>query len=224
MTQPQPISNLITMAGPSCTGKTVFASILKPLGFTELVSTTTRPMRQGEVNGESYHFVSDEEFKKMIKNDDLIEFSLVNEKYYYGLSKASLQNFLDSGKNGVLVIEPFGSENVRKYCEGKEINLHQVFLNNPLDLLVSRMLDRFKNDNLAKKETYVKRLQDMIVFEQKEWVEKAYNGTHKYNQVFDNFNDENKVDVINSILVNAGINMRLPVEQTEKPKNTMKRV
>lgn len=219
MTTPQnKISRLITVAGPSCTGKTVMADLLKPFNFAEIVSTTTRPMREGEVNGKSYHFVSKEKFEEMITKDELIEFSLVNQKHYYGVSKSALQDFLNSGKDGILVIEPFGSTNVRKYCEGKDIQLHQVFLNNPLDLLVSRMLDRFKGDGLASTETYARRLQDMIVFEQENWVKKAYNGEHKYEQIFDTFGNHNQIDVINNILETAKFDVRLP----NTPKLKMK--
>lgn len=221
MTQPNTKkSRLITVAGPSCTGKTVMADLLKPFNFSEIVSTTTRPMREGEVNGKSYHFVNKDKFEEMITNGDLIEYSLVNEKHYYGVSKAALQEFLDSGKDGILVIEPFGSANVRKYCEGKDIELHQVFLNNPLNLLVERMLTRFKNDGLAKPENYVRRLKDMIVFEQENWVKKAYSGEHKYEQVFDSFNNENQIEVVNSVLKNAGFELQLsnPKDKTLKIK------
>ncbi len=204
------ISRLITVAGPSCTGKTVMADLLKPFNFSEIVSTTTRPMREGEVNGKSYHFVDKEKFEEMINKGELIEYSLVNEKHYYGVSKSALQEFLDSGKDGILVIEPFGSANVRKYCEGKDIELHQVFLNNPLNLLVERMLTRFKNDGLAKPENYVRRLKDMIVFEQENWVKKAYIGEHKYEQVFDTFGNDNQIEVVNNILKSAGFDIQLP--------------
>lgn len=215
------ISRLITVAGPSCTGKSVMADLLKPFNFSEIVSTTTRPMREGEIDGKSYHFVSKEDFEDLIKNDEMIEYSVVNQKHYYGVSKKALQDFLDSGNDGILVIEPFGSANVRKYCEGKDIDLHQVFLNNPLPLLVSRMLERFKGDSLAKTDNYVRRLQDMIIFEQENWVKKAYSGEHKYEQIFDSFGNENQIEVINSILEGAGFELRISSpNENKKPKIT----
>lgn len=214
-------SRLITVAGPSCTGKSVMADILKPFNFSEIVSTTTRPMRSGEVDGKSYHFVTKEQFEELIKNDEMIEYSIVNEKHYYGVSKKALQDFLETGKDGILVIEPFGSANVRKYCEGKPIDLHQVFLNNPLPLLVTRMLERFKGDQLANTENYVRRLQDMIIFEQENWVKKAYSGEHKYEQIFDEFGSHNQNEVINSILEKAGFEIRLEIPKEIK-KNRIK--
>ena len=60
----------------------------------------------------------------------------------------------------------------------------------------------------------------MIVFEQEEWVKKAYNGDHKYEQVFNEFNDENKISVVNEILSGAGFNIVLPEPNvTKKIKN-----
>lgn len=51
---------LVTLTGPSCTGKSTVARKLVELGFVELISTTTRTPRQGEVEGVHYYFRSKE--------------------------------------------------------------------------------------------------------------------------------------------------------------------
>ncbi|MDD5626379.1 MAG: guanylate kinase, partial [Patescibacteria group bacterium] len=78
------MGKLIIISGPSGAGKDSIIEGLKKenLDFFEVVTTTTRPMRQGESEGHPYHFVSKEKFEQMIKNDELVEHALVYENYY----------------------------------------------------------------------------------------------------------------------------------------------
>ena len=191
--------SLITISGPSLTGKSKLAEILKPFGFDEVVSTTTRPARKGEVNGVNYHFVTPEQFKEMIKNDQLIEYALVGDNYY-GTSRQSLEEVFKKGKNGVSVVEPQGAQNIGIYCNKNSINVYQVFINNDLDTLLKRFLQRFKDDDKADINTYTRRLTDMNTLERKEWVEKALNGEHHYDKIFDNFVIENEKDVAQDLI------------------------
>lgn len=86
---------LVILIGKSGCGKD---SIVKELScrnvYTNLVSTTSRPMREGEKEGVEYFFVSKEEFLKRVENKELLEFreyhTLVNNQpdiWYYGLGK-----------------------------------------------------------------------------------------------------------------------------------------
>jgi len=190
---------LVTITGPSLTGKSKLAQLLKPFGFEELISTTTRPPRQGEINGVHYNFVDVSTFKAMVENNLMIENVQVG-KNYYGVSKIAFDNVINKGKNGVIIVEPNGAQQVAKYCKKNNICLHQVFIDNPLNVLVERFLKRYKNDELAKDDVYAIRIIDMLKKEPKDWVEPAYNGTHHYDQIFTTFNPENEKDVVNQII------------------------
>lgn len=189
---------LVTVTGPSLTGKSVLASLLKPEGFDELVSTTTRPARAGEVEGVNYNFISRTEFEKLIKAQSMIECVNVGDNYY-GLSRQAFDNVIAKGKNGVVVVEPHGAEQVRTFCEKNGILLHQVFVNNTPDVLFKRFLERFKEDDKADINTYARRLNDMVYIEPETWVKPAYNGTQKYDQIFENFGPDTQRKVIEQI-------------------------
>lgn len=189
---------LVTITGPSLTGKSVLASLLKPEGFDELVSTTTRPARAGEIEGVNYNFISRTAFEKLIKEQAMIECVNVGGNYY-GLSRAAFDAVIARGKNGVVVVEPHGAEQVRTFCESNDILLHQVFVNNTSDVLLKRFLERFKEDDKADIGTYARRLHDMVHVEPLKWVKPAYDGVQKYDQIFENFGPDTQIAVIQAI-------------------------
>lgn len=189
---------LVTVTGPSLTGKSVLANQLQTVGFEELVSTTTRPARAGEVHGVNYYFISENEFKKLASENAMIEQVKVGGNYY-GVSRQAYEKVVSNGNSGVVVVEPHGAEQIRKFCEENNILLHQVFVNNSREVLLQRFLERFKKDDKADINTYARRLQDMLDIEPKTWVEPALNGTQKYDQIFQDFGPETQEEVIKSI-------------------------
>lgn len=189
---------LVTITGPSLTGKSRLAELLTPNGFEEIVSTTTRPARKGEIEGVHYNFVSVDDFKTLIDNEMLLE-KVVVGKNFYGVSKPAFEKIISKDLNGVAVVEPDGARQVAEYCKKNNIMLHQVFINNPTNILVSRFLKRYKNDTLAQDEVYATRIIDMLQKEPKEWIEPAYSGKDMYDQIFSSFTIENETDVVNQI-------------------------
>lgn len=105
---------LIVMSGCSGVGKsTVLARVMErrdDLLFS--VSATTRPPREGEVDGVSYSFISQEEFQNMIASDAFVEYDghMAN---WYGTPKAQLEEKLERGIV-LLDIEPNGAFRVRQ--------------------------------------------------------------------------------------------------------------
>lgn len=190
---------LITITGPSTSGKSTLATLFKEDGFSEVVSTTTRPQRTGEIDGVSYYFTDENNFKNQLENNDLVEHEQVG-KYFYGVSKKAISDVIDKGIPAVLVIEPNGANKVAQYCQEKGILLHKVFVNNDMNILIERLQKRFYEDKNAKLDVYQERLWNIAVIEPKEWTEKAYNGEHHYDQIFDSFLANNQEDVKNSIL------------------------
>ena len=89
---------LVILSGPAGSGKdTVIAELFKSdFDITKSVSMTTRPPRDGETDGIDYIFVSEEDFLKWVKNDELLEFARYGINYY-GTPKAYVQQQLDAG-------------------------------------------------------------------------------------------------------------------------------
>ena len=79
------------------------------------VSSVTRNMREGEIEGEKYNFVSREKFKSMIVNDQLLEYNVYCENYY-GTPKAPVERCIEKGGEIVLEVDVNGAKNVRKNC------------------------------------------------------------------------------------------------------------
>jgi len=192
---------LVTITGPSVTGKSKLASLLKPYGFDELVSTTTRPPREGEIHGVHYNFVAQNAFDKLVEKNLMIEKVTVGSNSY-GLSRPALDAVISKGKNGVAVVEPNGAQQIGKFCRENNINLYQVFIDNSQDLLLERLFERFQNDKLASPKVYARRAHDMLIKEHKEWREPAYDGRHHYDKLFEAFTPENEQDIV-KFIVNA---------------------
>lgn len=190
---------LITITGPSTSGKSTLATLFKEDGFSEVVSTTTRPQRTGEIDGISYYFTDEDNFINQLADQELVEHVKVG-KYFYGVSKKAISDVLDKGIPAVLVIEPNGANKVAEYCEEKGIILHKVFVNNDMNVLIERLQKRFHEDKNAKLDVYQERLWNIAILEPKEWTSKAYSGEHYYDQIFDSFLPENQYDVKQSIL------------------------
>lgn len=207
---------IITVAGPSTSGKSTLANLFKDLGYSEIVSTTTRPQRTGEIDGVHYHFVDQVKFDEMVKTEQLVENAPVGQ-YWYGVSKAAIAQVLESGKSAILVLEPTGANNVATFCQEQSLINHKVFLNNPLELLISRLAERYDTDAKRNDEVYKDRLWNIAFVEPKKWTAKAYSGEHFYDQIFDTFNTDNQENVITSIL--AEVEKKL----TNKTNNNNKR-
>lgn len=108
---------LIVLSGPSGVGKsTVIAELLghrRDIHFS--VSFTTRKPRVGEADGVNYHFVAREEFERMIRDDELLEYAEYVGNYY-GTSLKVIQEKLECGIDVLLDIEVQGAAKVREKC------------------------------------------------------------------------------------------------------------
>ena len=109
--------NLFIFSGPSGIGKdTVLKELLKVHENIRLsISSITRNMREGEVEGEKYHFISREQFEKMLENDELLEY---NEYVgnYYGTPKKPVFDWLEQGYDVILEIDVNGAMKVMEKC------------------------------------------------------------------------------------------------------------
>lgn len=113
LVQPKPL--LIVISGPSGAGKDTILQRMKEreLPFHFVVTATTRPRRENEIDGRDYFFVSKDEFARMIDEDELIEYAIVYGDYK-GIPKQQVRDALSSGKDVIMRIDVQGAESVRK--------------------------------------------------------------------------------------------------------------
>lgn len=110
---------LVVVSGPSGAGKgTICQALLEKTTLAYSVSATTRKPRAGEVDGESYYFLSVEAFEKMIEKDELLEWAKVYDNYY-GTPLKKVEEKLTAGEDILLEIDTQGAMKVReKFPEG----------------------------------------------------------------------------------------------------------
>jgi guanylate kinase len=134
---------VIIFSAPSGSGKTTLVKHLldqnKDLDFS--VSASTRDRRgRTEKDGKDYHFLSPEEFKNRIDNDEFVEWEEVYEGNFYGTLKAEIKRIWDSGKNVIFDVDVKGGINLKKYF-GKDAL--SIFVKVPsIDVLMERLKDR----------------------------------------------------------------------------------
>ena len=107
---------LIVISGPSGVGKDTIARKLienRPNGFYFVVTATTRPVREGEVHGQDYYFVSTDEFARMIEADELLEHAIVYNDYK-GIPKQHIRDALNSGKDVIMRVDVQGAATIKK--------------------------------------------------------------------------------------------------------------
>lgn len=107
---------LIVVSAPSGCGKgTILGEVLKNDNFYYSVSATTRSPREGEVNGVNYHFLSRDEFEKLIADDGMLEHAQFCGNYY-GTPRKAVFDKLSEGKDVILEIEVQGAMKVHEKC------------------------------------------------------------------------------------------------------------
>ncbi len=106
---------LLIVSGPSGSGKdTILKKVLSRMPEIKFsISSITRPMREGEVEGEKYNFVSREYFEEMIKNDALLEYNNYIGNYY-GTPKAPIDDVIENGGEIIIEVDVNGQANIKK--------------------------------------------------------------------------------------------------------------
>ena len=132
-------ARLFIISGPSAVGKgTIVKRILKSDGKVHLSVSTTRNPREGEEEGVSYYFMSDEQFVKAVGEGGFLEHASVHG-HYYGTPKAPVMSQLKAGRDVILEIDVQGAMQVKEsYPDGVFI----FILPPSVDALRSRIMHR----------------------------------------------------------------------------------
>ena len=107
---------LFVMSGPSGTGKGTICEKLLENKDNDLflsVSSTTREIRKGEVDGVTYNYTTVDNFKAMIDSGEMLEYAMYNGNYY-GTPRKAVEDMLSTGRNVLLEIEPQGALKVKE--------------------------------------------------------------------------------------------------------------
>ena len=104
---------MIVLSSPSGAGKTTLVNLLSNLDNFEIsISHTTRQPRVNEVKDKDYYFVSEENFKRLIKNQEFLEYAKVFNNYY-GTTRTPVIDNLNKGKNVLFDIDWQGADQIK---------------------------------------------------------------------------------------------------------------
>ena len=149
-----PISNdgtMIILSSPSGAGKTTLVRLLSKLdNFEVSISHTTRQPRQDEKPNKDYYFVNDTEFKRLIKNQEFLEYAKVFNNLY-GTTRTPVIDNLNKGKNVLFDIDWQGADQIKN--KKLDYKLITFFILPPSkEVLFQRLSNRDMKDKLIVEE------------------------------------------------------------------------
>ena len=181
---------LVILSGVAGAGKdTIKKELIKRFDNVEsLPSYTSRPKREGDVEGQTYNFVTREEFEQKIENGEFYEYD-VHHNHYYGTSKKLLNERLESGKIIVKDIDVNGTEHLKDLL-ATDTKVVTIFLRVPKEELEARLKERIDKPSPAEIRLRLSRF---------EYEESKIN---LYDYVLKNDNLEKTVQIVMAILEN----------------------
>lgn len=157
---------LLSISGFSAAGKTHVVSSLPEMEFGMTVSHTTRQMRQGELPGFDYHFVTEQEFIALDSKRVFLETDLF-AGYWYGVLHAEIDQALSRAACAVHVCTPSGADVLREESVRRHLPFCSVFIKAPIDTIFFRMIRRWASNPKMDIEYLAMRMASTIVLEQR---------------------------------------------------------
>ena len=140
---------MIIIVGKTASGKdTVVKKLVDDYKYTKIITYATRPMRKGEKQDITYHFISDDEFNQKINEGFFAEYKAYDTefgKWYYGTSLEDLENAED---NNIIILTPDGYRDVVNKLSKKPIAIY-IYANNAT--IKKRLLKRGDDKNEAER-------------------------------------------------------------------------
>ena len=188
---------IIILTGMSCAGKDTVRRVLEQdyYGYTNIVSHTSRPMRENEVNGIDYHFVSKEEFNNMIDNNEMIEYRNYEtnwngrgETWFYGVKKFTPKNI-----NYVIVMDLMGAESIIRHFGEKNCIVIYLYASDKIRKI--RAIKRGSFDETEWNRRLIADYKDFSFANLNSFMHR-----HKVWQIDNDINDLDEVDEIASVI------------------------
>ena len=133
---------IIALIGEAGSGKDFLMKMLLELhDYHEIISCTSRPMREGEINGRNYYFYSDEYFMQLVEENKMMEWTSFNN-WYYGTPI----NALSKSKVNIGVFNPAG---IRSMLARDDIDLRVFYVSTSPKTRLLRQLNREEYPNVA---------------------------------------------------------------------------
>lgn len=148
---------MLIFSAPSGAGKTTIVRHLMTIPEFRLelsVSACTRPPRKGEVDGVDYYFISPEEFREKIAQEEFLEWEEVYENRYYGTLKSEVDRIWKKGHNVIFDVDVVGGLNIKKMYQDKAL---AVFIMPPTMEELARRLKSRSSDSKKDVETRLKK-------------------------------------------------------------------
>jgi len=142
---------MVILSSPSGAGKTTLSNLLsKQDNFEISISHTTRKPRLNEIPNKDYFFVNNDEFKRLIKNEEFLEYAKVFSNYY-GTTRTPVINSLNKGKNVLFDIDWQGADQIKN--KKLDYKLITFFILPPSkEVLYKRLTNRDMKDKIIVEE------------------------------------------------------------------------
>lgn len=155
----------IIFSAPSGAGKTTLVRHL--MGIEDLrlsfsVSATTRPMRDYEVDGKDYYFITPEDFLTHAKNGDFIEWEEVYTNQYYGTLYSEVERIWNNGGHVIFDLDVIGGLNLKKILGEKALS---IFVKAPSVAVLEERLRKRSTESPEKIEQRVAKAQQEMSYE-----------------------------------------------------------
>jgi guanylate kinase len=154
---------LIIFSAPSGAGKTTIVKHLLSQGFNLefSVSATSRKPRLNEINGKDYYFLSADEFKAKIQNDEFLEWEEVYSDKFYGTLKSEVERIRNKGNNVIFDVDVVGGCNIKEYYGNDALS---VFVQPPSIEELEKRLNARSTDSEEVIKTRVKKAKYELSF------------------------------------------------------------
>lgn len=155
---------LIIFSAPSGSGKTTLVKhLMKEVDSVSFsVSATSRAKREGETNGKDYYFLTIEEFKKKISNNEFIEWEEVYKDHFYGTLFSEVERIRNQGNHVVFDVDVVGGKNIKSIFKKEAL---AIFVKPPsIEALKERLTSR-ATDSADKIKLRIEKAEFELTFE-----------------------------------------------------------